>query len=54
MSLSNAVSHVAVPPESDLYSVSLRSDEGAQRWAAIDYEVQTKGILIDPDDLNRR
>jgi TetR/AcrR family transcriptional regulator, regulator of cefoperazone and chloramphenicol sensitivity len=26
--------------------MSLRSDEGAKRWAAIDYEVMTNGILI--------
>ena len=29
--------------------MSLRSDEGAKRWAAIDYEVMTTGILIDGD-----
>jgi TetR/AcrR family transcriptional regulator, regulator of cefoperazone and chloramphenicol sensitivity len=33
--------------------VSLRSDDGAKRWAAIDYEVQTQGILIDPDQTGR-
>jgi len=33
--------------------VSLRSDAGAKRWAAIDYEVMTNGILLDPDDVQR-
>jgi AcrR family transcriptional regulator len=30
--------------------VSLRSDEGARRWAAIDYEAMTRGVLVDPKD----
>jgi len=34
----------------EIVGISLRSDEGSHRWAAIDYEAVTRGILVDPKE----